>query len=84
MPGPRVVAAALLAEQRITREASPDGFEDQRLREVIDLGHDVLGRLQVDSFELLVALELEGTGTSGDLDGEGQLLGPIAAFRTLG
>ena len=52
----RLMLAGLLGEDRVVREARPDGVEDERLGQVVGLGHDVPGALVVDLLEPLVVV----------------------------
>ena len=64
----------LLGKDRVAREAGPDRVEDQRLGQVIRLGHHVPRALVVDPFEPLVAIHQDGPGPLGDIEREGQLV----------
>ena len=66
----------LLGKQRIGRVARPDRVEDQRLAQVIRLGHDVPGALVVDPLETLVVVHQHDPGSARQLEREGQLVGP--------
>src|SRR5436190_20931610 len=73
--------ASLLGEERVAGERRPDRAKDQRLREVIDLGHDVLGGLEVDLPDLAGTLDLELAGARRDGQGERQIGGVRARRR---
>ena len=47
---------ALLGEDRVAGVARTDSVDDQLLRQVVGLGHDVAGALVVDPLEALVAV----------------------------
>ena len=69
--GPRLpVRAGLLGEDPVAREPRPDRVDDQRLGQVVDLGHDVPRRLVVDLLHPLVALEQDPSRALGDLPRE--------------
>ena len=52
----RLVLAGLLGQDRVVRVARPDRVEDQRLGQVVRLGHHVPGALVVDLLEPLVVV----------------------------
>ena len=56
------------------RVAGPDRVEDERLRLVVRLGHDVAGALVVDPLEPLVAIHQDPAGLFGEIRGERELL----------
>ena len=53
----------------------PDGRDDGLLRQVVGLGHHVLGALLDDVLEALVVLDLDGRSGAGRLDGDRELGG---------
>ena len=67
--------AGLLGEERVARVARPDRVEDERLGQVVRLGHDVPGALVVDLLEPLVAIHQDLAGPDGEREREGQLVG---------
>ncbi len=54
-------------------------MSDERLAQVVDLGHDVLRALVTDRLHPVESIEEECSGQAGDLRGQGEL-GPVAAF----
>ena len=63
----------LLGEDRVARIGRPDGVEDERLGQVVRLGHDVPGALVVDLLEPLVAVHQDLAGADRDRLRERQL-----------
>ncbi len=74
----------LLGKDRIRRIARPDRVEDQRLGQVIRLGHDVPGTLVVDLLEPLVAVHQDGPGLLGEVQGERKFVGEDRAVVRAG
>ena len=74
------VLAGFLGQDPVAGEPGADRVEDQRLRQMIDLGHHVAGALVVDPLDALVALHEEPAGAGRDLEAEGQLVGERRAF----
>src|SRR5205814_810668 len=75
--GGRLVAAraGLLGKQCVTRERGLDALEDERLGQVVDLGHDVLRGFVVDRTDGTRPRELELARVAGGLDRERELGG---------
>ena len=72
--------ARLLRQSPIVREGLPDRVEDERLAQVVDLGHDVLGALVADRFDPPEPIDEELAGPGGQLRCERQL-GRVAPGR---
>ncbi len=66
----RRVLAGLLGQDRVGRIARPDGVQDQRLGQVVGLGHDVARALVVDLLEPLVVVHQDHAGPPGDVERE--------------
>ena len=68
----RAVLAALFGQDRVTGVPLPDGIDDEGLRQVVRLGHDIACALVVDPLETLVAVDedLPRSGREGDPEGE--------------
>ena len=63
----------LLGKDRVVRVARPDGVQDERLGQVVRLGHHVPGALVVDPLEPFVAVHQHRPRAPRDLEREGEL-----------
>ena len=70
----RPMLAGLLGEDRVARVARPDRVEDERLGQVVRLGHHVAGALVVDLLEPLVAVHQDLAGANGQAQRERELV----------
>src|SRR6185295_10543358 len=61
----------LLRDDPVAGMAGADRLDDQLLGHVVDLGDDVLGRLEVDALDLLEALGQDPPGVLREGDREG-------------
>jgi hypothetical protein len=70
-----VVLTALLGEDRVRWVVRPDRLDDQLLRHVVGLGHDVARALVVDALQSLVPIHQDLARASRERDGELELVG---------
>ena len=66
----RLVLPGLLGKDRVGRVVGPDRIEDQRLGQVVGLGHDVPGALVVDLLEPLVVVHQHDPGPDREIERE--------------
>ena len=76
--------AALLGDDPVAGVGGPDRVDDQRLGEVVGLGHDVLGGLVVDPLDPLEPLDQQLAGAPGQRDREGELVARRGAASAAG
>ena len=70
----RRVLPGLLGKDRVGRVARADRVEDERLGQVVRLGHDVAGALVVDLLEPLVVVHQDHAGLARDVARELELV----------
>ena len=70
----RLVLPGLLGKDRVGRVVGPDRIEDQRLGQVVGLGHDVAGALVVDLLEPFVVVHQHDPGPDREVEREGELV----------
>ncbi len=75
-PADRATASILrlLGQERVVREGTAQGTDDELLGQPVDLGDDVVLGLVDDPLEPLVALHLQPAGAPGSLDRDRQLM----------
>ena len=71
--------AGLLGKDRVVGVALLDRLDDQPLRGVVRIGHDIALALVVDRRDAPVGVEEDPAGLPGEVGGEGELIGPGGA-----
>ena len=74
LAGDRPMLPALLGQDRVAWVARTDGVDDQLLRQVVGLGHDVAGALVMDPLEALVAVHQHLAGAGRERQPERQVV----------